>query len=369
MKLWMVILCVPLLSISLSANAAIGKVTELINAPPTIQRQNSTLTVSKGTGVEMNDAIKTLQGKLGITFEDETKVQVNENSKLVIDDFVYDPKSKSGKLGAKIALGTVRYASGQIAKNSPQNVALNTPSATVAVRGTDFTATVDELGESTIILLPSCPNDRPTRTVKDIESNCKTGTIEVTNDVGSVILNQPFQVTKVLSRTHPPTPPKVLDLSEMAISNLIIISPPAEVKRAVQEQQRMFNPLDFDFLKEKGLENYLDMQASTMYEDRLKKNFLDSQFLASLFDIIGNALDEKFLEPVDPLLPDYKKSTGIVAYKDEMTVGLCRDNGSDMQCVTVPNTQNATIFQTQGSLEFKNRVNSGGNTIITLIQK
>jgi len=369
MKLWLAILCVPLLSISSKSIAAIGKVTEQLNTPPTITRQNSTLTAAKGTGVEMNDAIRTQQGKVGITFEDDTKVQVNENSKLVIDDFVYDPKSKSGKLGAKIALGTVRYASGQIAKNSPQNVALNTPSATVAVRGTDFAATVDELGESTIILLPSCPNDRPTRSVKDIESNCKTGQIEVSNDVGTVILNQPFQVTKVQSRTVPPTPPKVLNLSEMAISNMLIVSPPREIKQAQEEQKRSFNPLDFDFLKEKGLENWLDVQASMIYEDKLSKNFLDNGFLASLFDLVGNALDEKFLEPVDPVLPDYRKSSGIVAYKDDTAVELCRDNGADIQCVRTPLTQNSTIYQTQGTIEFKNRVNQGGNTIITLIQK
>lgn len=317
----------------------------------------------------MNDAIKTQQGKVGITFEDDTKVQVNENSKLVIDDFVYDPKSKAGKLGAKIALGTVRYASGQIAKNSPQNVALSTPSATVAVRGTDFTATVDELGESTIILLPSCPNDRPTRSVRDIETNCKTGSIEVSNDVGTVILNQPFQVTKVQSRTQPPTPPKILNLSEMAIGNMLIVSPPREVKQAQQEQQRTFNPLEFDFLKEKGLENYLDMQANMIYEDKLAKNFLSNDFLANLFEIVGNILDQKFLDPVDPVLPDYKKSSGIIAYKDDMSVELCRDNGADIQCVKTPLTQNSTILQTQGNLEFKNRINQGGNTIITLIQK
>ena len=317
----------------------------------------------------MMDSIRTQRGKVGITFEDDTRVQVNENSKLVIDDFVYDPKSKSGKLGAKIALGTVRYASGQIAKNSPQNVNLNTPSATVAVRGTDFTATVDELGESTIILLPSCPNDRPMRSVRDIESSCKTGVIEVSNDVGTVILNQPFQVTKVQSRTQPPTPPKTLELSEMAIGNLLILSPPKEVKQAQAEQRKMFNPLDVDFLKEKGLENWLDMQAGIIYEDKLNKNFLDNDFLASLFDIVGNELDQKFLDPVDPVLPDYRRASGIVAYKDEISVELCRDNGADIQCVRTPVTQNSTIFQTQGNLEFKNRINQGGNTTITLIQR
>ena len=103
---------------------------------------------------------------------------------ILIDDFVYDPKKGTGKVALNMAMGTVRYASGQIAKNNPQQVALNTPSATVSVRGTDFTATVDEIGASTFILLPSCPNDRPSRTRKDIEANCVTGEIVVESDAG-----------------------------------------------------------------------------------------------------------------------------------------------------------------------------------------
>lgn len=367
MKLWIALGLSVI--ISQNCNAAIGTVTEQLNAMATIMRQNQSLTGSKGTGVEMNDAIKTAQGKVGITFQDDTRVQVNENSRLVIDDFVYDPKSKAGKLGAKIALGTVRYASGQIAKNSPQNVALNTPSATVAVRGTDFAATVEELGESTIILLPSCPNDRPTRTVKDIETNCVTGTIEVTTDVGVVVLNQPFQVTKVLSRSHQPSPPKILNLSEMAISNLLIISPPPEVKRSLQESSKAFNPLDFDFLKEKGLENVLEIQMRTFFEDKISRNFLDNEFLKNIFELFESQLDEKFLDEVDPILPDYRRASGIIVYKDAINIELCRDNGADIQCIKTPRTQNATIFQTQGALEFKNRINQGGNTIITVIQR
>jgi hypothetical protein len=69
------------------------------------------------------------------------------------------------------------------------------------------------------------------------------------------------------------------------------------------------------------------------------------------------------------MLPDYKKSTGIIVTKDDPTVTLCRDNGADRQCVTTPMTQNSTIYQTQGNLEFKKRVNNGNGTVITLIQK
>ena len=69
------------------------------------------------------------------------------------------------------------------------------------------------------------------------------------------------------------------------------------------------------------------------------------------------------------LLPDYIATTGITVELDEPKVTLCRDDGSNVQCVTTRTTQNSTIYMTQGSLEFKNRVNSGGGTVITLIQK
>jgi hypothetical protein len=269
-----------------------------------------------------------------------------------------------------MALGTVRYASGQIAKTDPQKVALNTPTATVSVRGTDFTATVDEMGASTFILLPSCPEDRKTRTVKDIEVNCKTGSIIVETDAGQVILNQPFQATKVTSRNQPPTKPVILSLSEDNISNMLIVSPPREIKRAEGEMKLTNNPLDKDFLKFDGLNNTLEEQIVTMFgKDILSRNYLDRDYLSNMFDQTGNALNEDFLKDSNNLLPDYRKTSGVVAYKDDLTVQLCRDNGSDIQCVTTPNTQNSLITQQQGSIEVKNRVNQGGNTIITLIQK
>ena len=367
---WRILSFSLLLILSDTSIAAVGKVTELVNTPPSIQRQNSSITADRGTGVEMNDAIRTARGKVGITFEDDTKVQINENSKLVIDDFVYDPKSKSGKLGAKIALGTVRYASGQIAKNTPQNVALSTPSATISVRGTDFTATVDELGQSTIILLPSCPDNKPTRTKQDIERNCVVGTIVVESDAGQVILNQAFQATRVESRSASPMKPTILNLSEDAIGNMLLLSPPRELRKENSDNKLITkNFLDVDFLKEQGLENQLDAQQARIFQDRLSYAFLDTSFLNGLFDMIGDILNEKLLDEIDTVLPDYRRSSGIIAIKDESRVELCRNDGSNIQCVATPFTQNSTIFQIQGTLEFKNRINAGGNTIITLIQR
>jgi FecR protein len=375
MRKLVTILCIALLPLAQS-NAGIGSITEQLNTPPSIQRKSQTLTGAKGTGVEMNDAVRTAQGKVGITFEDQTKVQVNENSKLVIDDFVYDPKKGTGKLALNMAMGTVRYASGSIAHNSPGGVNVNTPSATISVRGTDFTATVDELGRSTIILLPSCPSDRGTRTINDIESNCKTGEITVESDAGQVVLTKAFQATRVDSRSAPPSPPVILKLSEGAINNMLIVSPPKEMNQQDQKTNvklEMKSSLDIDFLKEQGLTNVLDEQQKEAYQDKLARNFLDQNFLANILDIIDAMMKAQLNllnTTSNKLLPDYNAITGVVVDIQEPKITLSRDDGSNVMSVTVPSSQNTTMYMTQGAIDtIKNRVNSGGSTVITLIQR
>ena len=144
-----------LLSFSINCFASIGKITEEKGSSE-IVRNKSRLDAKLNVGIESMDNVLTANGIVGITFEDETKVRVTQHSKLIIDDFVYDPKSKgAGKLAMKVALGTVRYASGSIAKENNKNVDIKTPTATVAVRGTAFSMTVDEVGSSTIVLLPN----------------------------------------------------------------------------------------------------------------------------------------------------------------------------------------------------------------------
>ena len=97
------------------------------------------------------NTVKTGKAKVGIGFIDDTRVDVTEHSKLIIDEFVYDPNTKTGSLSLKAALGTIRYASGQIAKTDPTNVQIKTPTATIGVRGTDFSMTIDEVGSSTTV--------------------------------------------------------------------------------------------------------------------------------------------------------------------------------------------------------------------------
>jgi len=369
--IWIAILCVGFASISTTVEAAVGTITEQANNPASIQRSKTTLAGTIGTGVEMEDAVKTSQGKVGITFADDTKVQINEGSRLVIDDFVYDPKNKgTSKLALNMASGTVRYASGAIAHNNPSKVAINTPTATIAVRGTDFTATVDELGASTIILLPSCADKiKSVDQLNPSDKNCVTGIIDVITDAGIVTLDKPFQATRVESRSTAPTKPITLNLSLDAMNGLLILSPPPEIKKAQQEaKSTTVSLLDQNFLKEADLGNVLADQQKEIFKSKLAQNFLDQQFLDNLLTMMNDQLNENFLKLADGLLPDYKASTGVKVAVDELSVQLCRSDGSNNQCVSVNKGENSTIYQQQGNVTVKNRVNAGNGTVITLRQ-
>ena len=295
--------------------ATIGEVS-ITSGSAVIDRQDGDkgITVEKELDIFSYDTVKTGNGKVGIAFIDETRVDVTEHSKLVIDEFVYDPNTKTGSLSLKATLGTVRYASGQIAKNSKQNVKISTPTATIAVRGTDFAMTVNEIGGSTIVLLPSC----------DSNGNCYVGEIEVQTDAGFVIMNQAFQATTVDTISSPPLPPVILTLEEEFINNLIIISQPREIEVAEQEEEfkRTATALDVDLLKFDELDKTMDDYIKELYEEeamkaqQLDRNFLDQNFL-------GNVLDQLNAQLALQLANQLKKEKTL----GEITLGLDEKTG------------------------------------------
>lgn len=219
--------------------AGIGNVSDTKGTACSIERNKQKIDGSKGAGIESMDTFITGACQANITFKDDTKVKVTENSKLLIDDFVYDAKkSDAGKLVIKAAMGTVRYASGQIAKNNPQSVDIKTPTATVAVRGTDFTMTVDESGASLVVLLPSCKDEKDIKQYELQENTCAVGKIEVSTIAGSVLLDKAFEGTYVINGNILPTPPRVLNITEGKINNGLILVKPIEIQHAIKDQQK-----------------------------------------------------------------------------------------------------------------------------------
>lgn len=230
---WFIIFCLA----STNAYASIGSVVDSKGNSCEIIRAKNKLPGNKGAAIESMDTFVTGNCVGNIAFKDDTKVKVTENSRLLIDDFVYDPKkSDAGRLAVKVALGTVRYTSGQIAKTSAQNVDVKTPSATIAVRGTDFSMTVDEVGQSLIILVPSCKDESQVKQYELQENTCRVGKIDVMTLAGSVTLEHAFEATYVASINQLPTAPIIINTIEGNISNNLIISKPQEVQRVISDK-------------------------------------------------------------------------------------------------------------------------------------
>jgi len=314
----------------------------------------------------MDDTISTANAKAGITFNDNTQVQITEQSKLVIDNFIYDPNKNTGKLAIKIALGTVKYASGQIAKNDPEQVKIETPTATIGVRGTDFSSTVDEIGRSTIILLPSCPQGW-----KDIEKDCITGKIIVKTDAGELMLTKPFQATTIDSRIHEPAKPSILSLDLQQINNLLIVSPPPQLKKAetTTTETKGFNFLDEDLLKQ-DLLKYTELDKNYLQDatTKLDINYLDNNFLINLLDVSSSQMLGNELDQYNSMLPKYDKNSGLKYMVDGDGLTLYRETVSSYAEINVQKNNALTTNINQDNININQIVNYSGSTTITIKQ-
>jgi len=283
MRFWLLIL----FSLTLDASE-IGEISEL-QGNGEISRKNSedSLTAELSSDIFSFDDVRTGNGRLAIEFLDESVVKLTEHSKLVIDEFIYDPDPAKSKLALNMASGTARFITGKLGLINKENISIKTPTASIGIRGTDFTATVDELGRSLIILLPNA-------------DGTSSGEITVTTAMGVEILNEAFQATMVSAWEQEPT--KAVTLGNMTlgmIDNMLIIQKPQEVEQAIEEQEAGVSPtadLDKDFF-----EDAPDLDCDALVEDcgedeevtRLDIDLLNIEFLVDLLALLETTSRKK----------------------------------------------------------------------------
>jgi hypothetical protein len=253
--------------------ADIGDISELTGYATVLR--DKPLDAEIDFGIQTNDEAITTNGRMAITFLDDSTVKLTEHSQLLIDEYIYDPDPSKSKMALTFGLGTARFITGNLNRIDKQNIKLKTPTANIAIRGTDFTATVDELGRSLIILLPD-------------KYGVSSGEIEVITATGSVLLNKPYEATTVSVFENAPSKPVILDLDLDIIDNILIVTPPEKIE---QEEEAVysssgdsildFNDLDIDYLAE----DFLD-SSETLEFTELDINYLDVNFLEDLLDVI-----------------------------------------------------------------------------------
>ncbi len=138
-----------LISIS-SANEFIGVIAAGVG--DILNQKNEKL--STGSKIYFGDTIIVkAQSNAQILLLDETALTVGEKSEITIDEFIYDPQSKVGKIVSNIKIGTVKIITGEISKKDPDNLEINVPTGSVGARGTEFVVVTESDEKSTVVLL------------------------------------------------------------------------------------------------------------------------------------------------------------------------------------------------------------------------
>ena len=341
------------------SDASIGSVTEL-NGIGRIVR-DIPYDAALSFDIESYDNVETSNGRIGITFLNDTRVRLTEHSQLVIDEFIYDPDPSKSKMALQFASGTARFITGKLNNINKENIAISTPSANVSIRGTDFTITVNELGESLIILLPK-------------DDGTPSGEILVATAIGEVLLNQPYQATTVSMFEVEPSKPVILDITLELIDNMLIVNEPQEIEKNEGEVGASVSSiLDVDFLE------FDDLEVDYLAEDDLEFteldiNYLDVNFLEDLLDIIEdiNELDQtetllqadldlkgtSFGFDQDTQVNTFSTDNVLTFLKSlEDTVRLDLDKSSAYTVILIQNGKSTQII-----------VNGGGSSTITIKQ-
>jgi hypothetical protein len=333
--------------------ASIGSITELKGVGRVVREQDP-FAAALAFGINSFDNVETSQGRIGITFLDESQVRLTEHSQLVIDEFIYDPDPSKSKMALQFASGTARFITGKLATIDKENILIQTPSATIGIRGTDFTVTVDEIGRSLIILLPK-------------EDGLASGEIVVSTAAGQVVLNKPYEATTVELFESAPSRPVILDLTLDIIDNMLIVNPPKEDPNFVSDEQQTEgsdNILDIDYLEFDELEQ--DYLAEDNLEfTELDINYLDVNFLEDLLDIIQEVdeLDQNVLTvggvdvqgtafgyDADTQINTFLTDTVLTFYRQvEDTVRLDLDTNNSYKVLIIQDGKAITITLNGGS--------------------
>ena len=105
--------------------------------------------LSPGDGIASTDRVATAaDSSASLVLRDGTVLVLGPSSRLEMRAFAFNPTTYEGNLVIGVVRGTMRMVSGLIRKNDPDAVRIETPTALIGIRGTDFIVEVDPAEET-----------------------------------------------------------------------------------------------------------------------------------------------------------------------------------------------------------------------------
>lgn len=132
-------------------------------------------------------------GSVQLLFLDKSTLSIAPNTDLVIDKYVYDPKSNSGHMLANLAAGALRFVGGALSHQGEASI--TTQDAAIGIRG----------GTVTVVHGPN-----GTKVIDHF------GIITIRNGAGIVTLSRPDFFVTVVNWNTPPSEPQRIKREEIA---------------------------------------------------------------------------------------------------------------------------------------------------------
>jgi len=184
-----------------AASEPIGRVETATGQVQATRPDGSQVTLNQGDPVFAGDILETgADGVIGIVFADESTFSLAEDGRMTLDEMIYDPGSQQGSMSVNLLQGAFTFVSGQIAKTDVDAMNIQTPTATIGIRGTAGGGNIGPDGVTTAALLPEIGF---------------VGEMSISNGAGSQTINQPGQAINIASFNAPPSPPFVLTPQQM----------------------------------------------------------------------------------------------------------------------------------------------------------
>jgi len=193
----------PASATTVAQGSPIGTVSEAHGAVTVLHPDGTPAMLQTGDPIFQGDVLETgSDGSVSVIFVDDTVFSLDVDGRMVMDEMVYDPGTQTGVMNAMVVQGVFSFVSGKVAKTSPDGMVVNTPTATIGIRGSTVVGNAAAEGAENKVAL-----------VRDVDGN--VGEITISNGFGTLVLNQAGASTTIFSANAAPTPPVVLSQQEI----------------------------------------------------------------------------------------------------------------------------------------------------------
>lgn len=180
----------------------IGNVENLAGEVFAIRTDGTRVELQVGDPVFQGDILESgPDGAIGVMLADETTFSMGESGRMVLDEMVYDPATQEGSVSLSVLEGVFTFVSGQVAKTDPDAMTLDTPVATIGIRGTQVGIEIPNGEDMNVVLME--------------EADGFVGEVVVQNDAGVQVLNGANQLTVVQSFDIAPAEIRAMELDAM----------------------------------------------------------------------------------------------------------------------------------------------------------